>query len=111
VASKYVGGISLLQLLAQSAITFGTRRRDLYSVRVTCCIGSERHDGSGWPRPQEFAFDTAVRRKPLAGAADAGRDGNSIGSVRTVVWQVVSRRRASVMLYERWRWALRSHPV
>jgi len=24
------------------------------------------------------AFDTAVRRKPLAGAADAGRYGNSI---------------------------------
>ena len=27
---------------------------------------------------QEFAFDTAVRRKPLAGAADAGCYGNSI---------------------------------
>jgi len=28
--------------------------------------------------PQEFAFDTAVRRKPLAVAADAGCYGNSI---------------------------------
>jgi len=27
---------------------------------------------------REFAFDTAVRRKPLAGAADAGCYGNSI---------------------------------
>src|SRR5436190_24149346 len=27
--------------------------------------------------PHEFAFDTAVRRKPLAGAADAGCYGNS----------------------------------
>jgi len=27
---------------------------------------------------REFAFDTAVRRKPLAGAADAGCYGDSI---------------------------------
>src|SRR5271157_3971554 len=111
-------------------IHYTYRRRSIALARVVGVSGQERagHAGGGpashreryekdeqathccLPTPEMLnnSFRRAVTRVALRMLAARSGSPPLVGEVRE---GVVSRRRASVMLYERWRWTLRSRFV